>query len=92
MTAPDPDGIGLLGKLVGAAAAVLAPIGGAWLWIDNRFAKKHTLNSAIEDVKTELGVQRGHIAKIFDQMHDAETKSESRHRELLMHLLRRDEQ
>lgn len=85
---PDSDGVSLLAKLVGAAAAILAPIGGLWVWIDNRFAKKQSLNSAINEVKLELGVQRGHIAKIFDVIREGEERSEARHRELLMHMLK----
>lgn len=86
--AADPEGIGLLAKVLGAGAAVIAPVGALWLWIDNRFAKKHAVNNAVNDLKLELGVQRGHIAKIFDQMREEEEKNEARHRELLMHLLK----
>lgn len=89
MATPDPEGFSLLAKVVAAGAAVVAPIGGLFLWIENRYAKKHSVNSAVNDLKMELGVQRGHIAKLFDKIAESETKHEERHRELLMHLLER---
>ncbi len=86
MAAPDPEGMSLFAKVV-ATGAALAPLGGFWIWLDNRFAKKHTVTSQLQAVTGELATQRGHIGKIFEQMRDMEKVSEERHRELMMHLL-----
>jgi hypothetical protein len=89
MSAPDPEGMGLLAAVSAAAAAILAPAFGAWAWIDRRFAKKHSVADEFQTVWNEIATQRAHIGKIFDQMRDNEQKSEERHREILMHLLER---
>ena len=87
MSAPDPEGMSLLAKVVTAGAAIIGPVVGGIVWIEKRFAKNEMVDKEFMEVKEELTVQRGHIAKIFDQMRDAELHSESRHREILMHLL-----
>ena len=92
MSAPDPEGMSLLAKVIAAGTAVVAPIWGGMKWLDTRLDKKadrQAVKEAFEKLDTELGTQRGHIAKIFDQMRDAEGVSEKRHRELMMHLLER---
>lgn len=60
---------------------------GAWTWLDNRFAKKHSVATQFQDVKNELAIHRTHIGKVFDKIGEAESKNEERHRELLMHLI-----
>lgn len=88
MDAPDPEGVSILTKAVIAATPLVAA---AWgfvkLW--DKKADKHAVNNAVNEVKLELGVQRGHIGQIFQQMRDMEKVSEERHRELLMHLVER---
>lgn len=87
MDAPDPEGFSLLAKLIAAASAIIFPSWAGWNWLDKTYARKQAVNNEIKDVKDELGVQRGHIGKIFEQMRDAEKIAEARHRELLMHLI-----
>lgn len=60
MPAPDPEGFSLLSKVIGAAAAIVVPIGAAYKWIDSRFEKKAD--------KEELYRQRDNIAKLFDKL------------------------
>ena len=87
MAAPDPESFSLLAKVVAAGGAVATPI--VWLWTKlDKKADKHTVNNQLQEVKNELGVQRNHIAKIFDKLGEAESRNEDRHRELLMHLLK----
>lgn len=78
----------MLAKVLGAAALVATPIWG-FLKLWDKKADKHTVNNQLNELKLELGVQRGHVGKIFEQMRDMEKVSEERHRELLMHLVER---
>lgn len=90
MAAPDPEGVGLLAKVIAAGAAVVVPIWGARTWLEKKFEKKadkHSVANQFQSVTLELTTQRGHIAKIFDQMRDDRSAAEMRHREVLMHLL-----
>ena len=90
MSAPDPEGMSLLGKIVAAATAVVVPVWGARTWLDSRFAEKadrKAVKEAFEKIEDELSVQRGNQGKIFDQMRDSEKANEARHRELMMHML-----
>lgn len=88
MSSPDPEGIGLATKVIGAIVAVGTPI--TWLWAKlDKKADKHAVAEQFQTMTNELTVQRGHIGKIFEQMRDMEQVSEERHRELMMHLLER---
>ena len=58
MSAPDPEGLSLLAKVIAAGTAVAAPIG--WLWA--KLDKKAD--------KAEVDRQRDNIAKIFEKMED----------------------
>ena len=88
MSAPDPEGMTMLAKVLGAASVVAVPIWGfVKLW--NKKADKREVAEQFQGVKDELSIQRGHIGKVFDQMRDMEKVSEDRHRELMMHLLER---
>lgn len=91
MPSPDPEGIGLLAKVAGAAVAIVGPVWGVRTWLDRRFEKKAdktTVKASVDEIKLELGVQRGHIGKLFDVIRESDQKSEERHRELLMHMVR----
>lgn len=88
MDAPDPEGMSLLAKLIAAGTPLAGAVWGILkLW--NKKADKHAVANQFQTVNNELGVQRTHIGKIFDQMRDMEKVSEERHRELLMHLVER---
>lgn len=91
MAAPDPEGIGLLAKVIGAAAAIGVPIGGAYKWLDSRLDKKadkSEVEKQFTALNAEMTTQRGNVGKIFDQMKESDRIAEERHRELLMHLIR----
>lgn len=82
MAAPDPEGMTLLAKVLGAGAAVVVPVWGfVKLW--DKKADKHTVNNELQTINNQLAEQRGMLA-------ESESKNEERHRELLMHLLKRD--
>jgi hypothetical protein len=88
MATPDPESFSLLAKVITAGGVVATPI--VWLWTKlDKKADKHAVATQLQTVTTELAVQRGHIAKIFDQMTRRWSKAsqEARHRELMMHLL-----
>lgn len=86
MDAPDPEGISLLTKVI-AAATPLAGVVWGFVKLWNKKADKHAVANQFQAVNNEIAIQRGHIAKIFDQMREAEHIAEARHRELLMHLV-----
>ena len=91
--AADPDSLSWVAKVAGGLAAVVVPVLGARSWVDRRFEKKADKEAVAEQfqtVTTELTIQRGHIAKVFDKLGEAEAKNEERHRELLMHLLEKN--
>lgn len=70
MASPDPEGMKQLGTVIGAAAAVFGPVGGLWIWIDSRFAKKQSVKEQILDVKNEQAFQRNIHAKLFDKLEE----------------------
>ncbi|HZR02813.1 MAG TPA: hypothetical protein VFA81_06560 [Burkholderiales bacterium] len=80
MSAPDPDSYSLLAKVLAAGAAIIAPVGGLFIWIDGRYAKSHAVKNQLQAVFSELGTLR-------KQIEENEHNGEARHRELLMHLL-----
>lgn len=91
MATPDPEGVSLLAKVIGAAAAIVVPIGGAYKWLDSRFDKKadkSEVDKQFSALNAEMTTQRGNVGKIFDQMKESDRIAEERHRELLMHLIR----
>ena len=77
-----------------SAASAIAGGFGIVKWLDHRIdgkADKQDVSQKFAEVTEELGTQRGHIGKIFDQMRDAEKQNEIRHRELLMYLMKKGE-
>jgi hypothetical protein len=69
---------------------------GAWLGIakwqakkaerlDARFAAKAD-HKQVEEIRGELDTQRGHIAKIFDQMRENEHRAQDRHERVMERL------
>jgi hypothetical protein len=92
MAAPDPESLGLLGKVIAAGAAVVVPIWGARTWFERRMARKAD-KEAVEKIeggiKDELTIHRGYFKDVFNQIRESDNKSEERHRELLMHLVKK---
>jgi cell division protein FtsB len=88
MSAPDPEGMSMFAKVLGAGALVVTPVWGFFkLW--NKKADKHAVTSQLQAVHAEMGTLRQTQAKIFDHMRDDRAEAEKRHREILMHLLER---
>ena len=62
---------------------------GAWKYIDSRLEKKadkQAVNNQFQRVENELTMQRGHIAKVFDQMRENEQRAQDRHERIMEHL------
>lgn len=82
MSTPDPEGIGLAAKVIGAIMAVGTPI--AWLWAKlDKKADKHTVNTQFQAVNNELHILRSTQGKIFDQVRENEQRAQDRHDKLL---------
>lgn len=91
MDAPDPEGLSLLAKVIAAGAPLVAAVWGFFkLW--NKKADKHTVANQLQAVQNELALHRGYFKDVFNKIEANEKISEARHRELLMHLMRRGEQ
>ena len=75
------------------AGGVISAAGGAWGFLKwhhsemQQKADKRAVEQGFARVEGELGTQRGHIGRIFEQIRESDQASESRHRELLMHLV-----
>ena len=89
MSAPDPEGMSLLAKVIAAGSAIVAPIWALHKWLDSRFDKKadkDVMKSAIGKLDGELETHRGYFAKVFDQMRDNEQRAQDRHERLMERL------
>lgn len=60
MSAPDPDSISLVAKLMTGAAAIVAPVYGAMKYLDSRLEKKAD--------KAEVDRHRDYFVKVFERM------------------------
>ncbi len=90
MSAPDPEGMSLLSKVMIAATAIVTPLWGGHKYLENKFDKKAdkaAVKEAFEQLNSEMTIQRGNIGKLFDQSREEAKANEARHRELMMHLL-----
>jgi hypothetical protein len=85
MPTPDPESLGLLSKVVGAATAVLVPVWGFVKLYDKK-ADKASVKADFQEVRDELATQRGHIAKVFDQIRENEQRAQDRHERLMERL------
>lgn len=86
MSAPDPDGMTLLAKVLAAGAAVITPLWGAHKWMEGRLDKKadkEHVNKSFSDVTAELSNQRINIGKLFDQIRQNEQRAQDRHERLM---------
>lgn len=89
MSAPDPEGMSLLAKILAAGVAIVAPVWGARTWLDKRFEKKadkHHVATQFQAVSNELAYQRGTQAKIFDQIRENEQRAQDRYERLMERL------
>lgn len=86
MSAPDPEGISLIGKvagtLVGLGTVMVSPV----LYVHKRLdrkADKSAVAAQFEAVQVELENQRHDVAKIFDQMRENEQRAQDRHEKVM---------
>lgn len=92
MSAPGPDDMSLLAKVLAAGAAVLTPPFLAWKWLQGCFDKKadkHAVANTFQEVRGELAVQRQNIGKLFDKLDENEKRSSDRHLELMREIGRK---
>lgn len=90
-TPPDPADVSMAIKVIGVLSAVIVPSWAGWNWLDRRFARKHQVANDLQVISNEIAVHRGYFKDVFQQMRDMEKLSEARHRELLMHIMRKGE-
>lgn len=86
MSAPDPEGMTMLGKIAVAAVAAFTPVAAGWRWIESRFDKKADkdfVTGEFQKVHDELKIQRGHVGKIFDQIRESEQRAADRFERLM---------
>lgn len=80
---PDPEGFGLLAKMIAAASAIVVPSWLGWNWLDKRFARKHAVADSFQTMTNEIAIQRGHIGKLFDKLEEHSHRDEEIFRELM---------
>ena len=76
MSTPDPEGMSLLAKVLGAAAAIVVPIWGARTWLEKRFADKVKRNEFLEFLQRyeqHCRDDREIQAKLFDKLDEVKT-------------------
>lgn len=80
MSAPNPDEMSLLAKVLAAGVAIVGPIWGARTWIESRFAKKVDKDDFKDFIKEFTGRFEQHArddreiqAKLFDRIDDLKT-------------------
>lgn len=85
--------MGLLGKFIAAATAVVAPIWGARTWLENRFAKKadradteKTTNKCLEHIE-KLYQNAEEDRKLTRDLHDVAMKEVRENQTQLIHIL-----
>lgn len=89
MATPDPEGMSILGKVVAAGAAVLAPVVGVWKWLDHRIEKKldkADFKEAMMRFDAHAENDRNIQEKLFDQIRENEQRAQDRHERLMERL------
>lgn len=92
MSAPDPEGMSLLAKVLAAAAAVLTPPWLFWKWLNDRLerkADKHSVANQFQVVTNELAMHKQTMGKLFDQIRENEQRAADRHSELLREIAKK---
>jgi hypothetical protein len=90
LTVADLEGVRILSQVIAAGVVILGPVFGLWLWIDSRYAKKHSVATSLQTVANEIGMLRKTQENASEQMLSMERLSEVRHRELLVLLLEKN--
>ena len=82
MSAPDPETFSWATRLLAPLGVVTAPV----IWIHKRLdrkADKIDVAEKFQEVSEELQTQRGHIAKLFDQLRENEQRAQDRHEKVM---------
>jgi len=82
MLTPEPEGLSLLGKIGAALAPIMAVVYG-FLRLLGKKADKHVVASQYDEIRVEQGMQRQHIAKLFDKLDEHSRRDEELVREVL---------
>ena len=75
MSAPDPESVSLLTKVLGAATAIIAPVWGAYKVIETKLDKKAD--------KSEVDRHRDYFVKIFEKMEEHQKSDTESFKELM---------
>ena len=75
--------------LTGGIASAAGGLFGYHKYIDGKIAKKadkDEVDKAFGEVREEFKTQRGHIAKLFDQIRESDQRAQDRHERLMERL------
>ena len=82
MSAPDPEGLSLLAKVLIAGTAVVTPIWG-FLKLWDKKADKHTVRNDFQRVEGEQAIHRKYFEKAFEKMEEHARRDEQLFREVM---------
>ena len=77
--------------LAGSIASAGGAVFGYHKYIEGKIAKKadkEHVNGEFSEVRSEMQLQRGHIAKLFDQARENEQRAQDRHERVMERLLK----
>lgn len=86
MATPDPEGFSLLSKVLAAATAIAVPLGTFYKLGSSALAKKADkaeVDKQFSSLNAEMGLQRGNVGKLFDQIRENEQRAQDRHERLM---------
>ena len=82
MSVPDPDSLGWLAKIGTGLAVIVSPV----IWVHKQLgskANKKDVEETFKKVNDELVIQRGYVAKLFDQVRENEQRAQDRHEKVI---------
>ena len=82
MSVPDPDSFSWIAKIGAGFAVLIAPV----VWVGrqlNMKADKHEVSETFKKMNDELVLQRGYVAKLFDQVRENEQRAQDRHEKVM---------
>lgn len=72
----------MLARVIATGAAIFGPVGGLWLWIDSRFAKKHSVANQLHVVTNELSIHRSYFKDLFEKLEQHARRDEESFRHI----------
>lgn len=82
MDTPDPEGMTMLAKVIGAAIVVLTPVWG-FLKLWDKKADKHTVRNDLQRIESEQTLHKTYFAKAFEKMDEHTRRDEELFREVM---------